>query len=91
VIDTKGGNFTAQGDTSVEFTEDNGHIRFQTIKGQVSMNLTGSSTGWRGTILFAGVEHWVWFWPEENHLSLTEPDAPGNTVHWDVTMLAASG
>lgn len=91
-LDESGGTFAAQGATSVEFTEDSGHVIFETVRGTVSVNTTGSTTGWRGTAIVNGVEEYsVWFWPEENALIISDPDAPGNYASWTLTLLAGGG
>ena len=87
----RGGTFAAQGDTGVEFNVDHLRLTFSTVLGEVVCYPTNSSTGWRATVQLGGVDHSVWFWPAEDHLSVTETATPSSRAFWTLTPLAGGG
>jgi hypothetical protein len=85
-----GGRFAAQGDTSVEFNVDHLRLTFDTVLGEVVCYPTNSSTGWRATVEIAGVDHLVWFWPQENALIVSESGTE-HRAQWVLTEIVGGG
>ncbi len=81
-VATATGTFAGQGNTQVRFWEAERRIVVVTgYLGTVAMVFGAEgATGYHGTFTKSGVDYAVWFWPDENHLSITATVSPTNAV-----------